>query len=786
MDLIVSWVVFPAILAATFTGCGLLVEQAVGARLRGALLAACGLALVIVVGQFCTLGDATAELTVPVVVAAAVAGWGLAFVARRTISLSPWLLAALLAVFAVYAAPIVLSGETTLAGFIKLDDTATWLTFTDRIMDHGRDLSGLDPSTYRQTLLFNIGDGYPIGAFVPFGTGVELSGVDASELIQPYMAFTALLITLAAWELLRPLVTCQPARAGAVAIASQPALLYGYFLWGGIKEISAAALIATAAGLASAVVDDPGRPRRLLPLVIVSAALVGILSPGGLIWLLPILIGAAVMLVQTIPPRAVALRAFAFGVALALLALPVVIPGGVKPPTSSSLSDADAQGNLIRPLGLTQIAGIWPMSDFRLPSSHGLVTGGGTALVFILAAGGVIVAWRRRALGILALALGGTVGCVTLILIGSPWVEGKAMATASPFALVLAMAGAAAVSFWLDSAAAAIALAALIGAGVVWSNALEYGGVSLAPHDQFKELEEIADVIGDAGPTLMTEYSPYGARHFLRDASPESVSELRYRSIPLANGKEVDKGFSADTDELDPSALSIYRTLVLRRSPTASRPPGAYDLIWDGRFYDAWQRAEGQVALPERMPLGARYDPVAIPDCDAVEEMAARAPNGLVAATGVSPVVIPLSATRYPRTWRNPGVPSVPIPSGAGSIVAKFRIARPDRYEVWLGESVRPEVDAFVDGEEVGSVRHELNNYGQYVAFGTATLDPGPHTVELRFHGPDLHPGSGGLADPVGPLVLSGTEANESRLVRVSAEDARDLCGREWDWIEAG
>ena len=53
-----------------------------------------------------------------------------------------------LAVFAVYAAPIVLSGQATFAGYIKLDDTATWLAMTDRAMEHGRNLAGLEPSTY--------------------------------------------------------------------------------------------------------------------------------------------------------------------------------------------------------------------------------------------------------------------------------------------------------------------------------------------------------------------------------------------------------------------------------------------------------------------------------------------------------------------------------------------------------------------------------------------------------------------------------------------------------------
>ena len=127
--------------------------------------------MIVVVGQFLTLGDATAGLTTPAVVVLAARrvrrrpagparGASRAGVRSRRARC-----------FAVYAAPIVLSGEPTIAGFIKLDDTATWLALTDRIMEHGRDLSGLAPSTYEATLAFNLGDGYPIGVFIPFGVG---------------------------------------------------------------------------------------------------------------------------------------------------------------------------------------------------------------------------------------------------------------------------------------------------------------------------------------------------------------------------------------------------------------------------------------------------------------------------------------------------------------------------------------------------------------------------------------------------------------------------------------
>ena len=92
------------------------------------------------------------------------------------------------AVFGVFAAPVVLSGDPTFAGYIKLDDTATWFALTDRVMEHGRSLAGLEPSTYRATLDFNLAGGYPVGAFIPFGSAQKLIGGDVAWVFQPYMA----------------------------------------------------------------------------------------------------------------------------------------------------------------------------------------------------------------------------------------------------------------------------------------------------------------------------------------------------------------------------------------------------------------------------------------------------------------------------------------------------------------------------------------------------------------------------------------------------------------------
>ena len=65
------------------------------------------------------------------------------------------------------------------------------MALTDRVMEHGRSLDGLAPSTYEATLAFNLASGYPIGGFLLLGIGHELVGTDVAWLIQPYMAFVA-------------------------------------------------------------------------------------------------------------------------------------------------------------------------------------------------------------------------------------------------------------------------------------------------------------------------------------------------------------------------------------------------------------------------------------------------------------------------------------------------------------------------------------------------------------------------------------------------------------------
>jgi hypothetical protein len=360
------------------------------------------------------------------------------------------------------------------------------------------------------------------------------------------------------------------------------------------------------------------------------------------------------------------------------------------------------------------------------------------------------------------------------------------MATAAPAVLMLAMAAAVALAArggLVRRLLGGVALGA-VAAGVLWSNALAYRDASLAPYDQLAELERIGELVAGEGPALMTEYQPYGVRHFLRDADPEGVSELRRRLIPLRSGDGVEKGANADTDELSPHALFVYPALVLRRSPVQSRPPAPYELVWRGHFYEVWQRPEDTAhGVAGRLKLGDSLDPTEVLRCGALDRLIAGEPGGEVtAARRDGTVVVPLDEAERPVGW--PADERVVHPLGDGAVATEFELPRSGEWRAWLGGSVRGGVELYVDGRRLGSARHLLNNYGFHVDLGSAELGAGAHELELRFDRSGLDPGHGGRVEPAGPVILTTSEPGDAELVTLPPRRARQLCGERLDWVE--
>jgi hypothetical protein len=696
MTLLLCWLVFPLLLAGICLGCGLAVARCSRTQIEPALLVPVGFAAAVVIGLFTTLAEQTARLTLPTILAVAAVGLAVS-VPKRLPRFDLWALGSAVAVFAVFAAPIVLSGEATFAGYIKLDDTSTFLALTDRALEHGRSLDGLAPSSYEAALAFNL-HFYPLGSLLPLGAGAALTGEDPAWLFQPYLAFMAALLALVLYHLASLVIASRPLRATAAVLASQAALLYGYSLWGGVKELAAAPLVALVAALAGALVTANRRGLALVPLAVAGAALVGVLSVGAAAWLLPALLPAAVAIFRRGDSR----KPLLLGVLIVALVVPSlavarwVLGEGVL----DSLRSANELGNLIAPLSPLQFAGIWPTGDFRLRPDDITATYVLLAVVSVAAVVGIAVAVARRAWAIAVYAASSLFAAIAFGAFGSPWVEAKAFAIGSPAVIFAGVLGCAALVGRGRRVEGFVALAA-VAIGVLWSNALAYREVNLAPREQLAELEQIGQEFAGEGPALMTEYQPYGVRHFLRHLDAEGASELRRRPVYLKDGSTVPKGGFADLAAFEPDGVLFYRTLVLRRSPTGTAPPSPYDLVWSGRYYEVWQRPE----------------------------------------TG--------------RFWKLPACKRAPISVPVTGDRTSVTIPRSGAYDLWIGGSVRGRLSVMVDGRRVASAEHQLSYQGQFVPLGRADLTAGAHTVEFRESAPALEPGAGGEPWPLGPFALT-------------------------------
>ncbi len=808
---------FPLVLSLVCAGWGLMCRSLFGLQVDGALVVALGFAAVIVAAGLLTASPVTAPGTVVVIAVVAVAG-----LVRHRNEIRPdrWPTAVAVAVMLAFGAPILLSGHATFAGYIRLDDTASWLGVVDRVMSHSRSLAGLPPSTYALNLhSYLFGMGYPIGSFLPLGVGRALVGVDAAWVFQPYLAFCGMLIGLSVFSFSRRLIDDVRLRAMVAFVAAQPALLYGYSLWGAIKEVAAAALLALLVVLVAQAIEDGRERRRTLGgLAIASAAFGVTLGPGAVVWLGPALglvVGTWLWRARRAPGLRLAIvDGGLMGALIATLMLPVWLElgafiSGSTPLFSNAGGASSTMGegglvSLLQPLSVFQLGGIWPVGDFRTTAQTAL-----TAPLLAAVALGIVIsaaiAVRRRQPSLIVYPALALLGCLLVWLGGSnPWVVGKALAIASPALLVMGLTGAAMLRS--RSAALAVALTVVISGGVLWSNALAYHDVQLAPAARLGELQRLAPMVAGNGPTLINEYEIYADRHFLRDGAPTEPAEYRPDAIPLLNGSLLTQSAQADLDSFSFETLLAYPSIVTRTSPVASRPPSSYSLRWQGRYYQLWQRARNPAGrILAHVPLGdttrfpfcgqsttgylarCSIQPAAVPPCAEIDRLGAIARSdgaNLVAYQRPAPIVARGDQTQWPAPWLHDPAAGTLTPTSPGRLDAHIAVDSAQRYELWLGGSFARGFYVGVDGRELGRVENELANIGQYIAVGGLRLSPGVHTITLDYPSADLSPGSGADTTILSEIVLQPMDTPATRMITVDPSAARTLCGRSLDWVE--
>jgi hypothetical protein len=109
------------------------------------------------------------------------------------------------------------------------------------------------------------------------------------------------------------------------------------------------------------------------------------------------------------------------------------------------------------------------------------------------------------------------------------------------------------------------------------------------------------------------------------------------------------------------------------------------------------------------------------------------------------------------------------------------RRTRSGLHRVWIRGSFGRPTSVYVDGRKVGAA-HEVNTPGQWVALGEVRLSAGEHDIVLLRPDSGLSPGDAYRGE-LGPVALEPVGGSE--LVTVEPRRANELCGRQWDWIEA-
>ncbi len=790
MDLILCWFVAPVALLVTAAGLSLLVERISGFSLPWTIRPALGLATMIVVAQFGTAFETTAKLTLPAILVLAVVGL---VVGRRLAK--PWPgrleIGIVVLLLLLFASPFLVSGEATWAGYIKLDDNATWLAITNHVFEHGRGVGDLPPGTHQQVLQDYLGGSYPIGGFVPMAVMTEITGVDLAFTIQSSMATAAMILSLVLFELSRRILRGVAGPVVIAVTAPLSALLLGYYLWGGVKEMVMAALLPLGPLLAARADDEEWPRGAFVSIALTIAAIIAVLGPGGALWAVPPLIPALVIVLQRYGVSKSARIVAPIAILGLLLLIPVIFTpdGHLRPPDRRRhRRSRDRQP----PAPAQPAPGLGDLALDRFPHrarARGADEGDrGDRACFSPRGQSLPRAapaeqdrhpprrlyrrWRRRRPDHHPLRIDvGRRESADDPLARHPRGGARSASSCSGNERNLR----------LETGVAAAILVLV----VAWGAFRAYQGVWLAPRDHYTELTKIDEEFSGGGPTLSTEVSGYGPRYFLRDLDPEGATDRRRRSVLLVDGSVPEDAEYLDLDRIRSDQLDPYNLLVIRRGPSVSRPGAEFGLAYSGEHYEVWKRREQPGSLIHHLPLGTELDAGAIPACGEVRELAEEAGDGgsLVAARVGTPIAIGLEDSTHPSGWKIPTTYTF-APDGSGTLTTPTTVPGGE-YELWLGGVVFGGLEIRIDGEEVASERGVLNNYGGLEQLATISLDGGEHEIEIEYHGAGLWPGS--ALDPyeIGPLELRAPQHGDLGLISVDPASYRKLCGTRWDWIEA-
>jgi hypothetical protein len=800
-DYLVAVFVAPLLMWATSLGCGLAVERLVKIRLPNGLVLALGLCVSLVLvfpGYAAGAGYALAIVLLAVVT---LAGFVFADGGVRARLNPGWPGIAGIATYVLYMLPVIAYGHWTWSGYDFVNDSAFQMLLAEHLKGFGTVLGDIPQSTGREFLKSYLNTGYPLGSQALLGTFSGLTGASVAVLYQGFISALAAIATITLATLTRRLLT--PPRAAVVAFVALAAnLTYQYALQGGIKEIALLTTVCAMVALAGEAVclqQERVRPYVAALLVAVPAAAALAVYNAVALPYIGAVVASIVIAVALISgarqPRRWHVRpwggALVAGVALtALLAIPSLVTfstffNAAQAGQGSSGAGATQFGQLLRPLPLSQVSGVWLAGEYRLPVTPepaALLTLVGTVALLALLIPGVVWGLRRREGGPLLIL--GTMGLVLLIVFPrvSPYGQGKLLAIASPAVILVALTA-------LLSARGRLAPLAVLATGalslaVIASDLLAYGYDRVAPANRIQAIEQVGSKFRGEGPVLWNEFEEY-AKVFAAAAHVYSPFEaLTPEQVRLRNPTYF-YGHAFDLDEELLSFVEAYPIIVTRRSPAGSRPPANYRLAYENRYYLGWRR-DPRPRVLRHLPEQQLYSSSAQVSCPAVHSLVSRAPVRTQLVVAEAPRLQwfePLYSADRPFGWgRVPGQAGAIVANTPGHSAGVLKAPSRGRYAVWVQGDFPRAIRVYVDGRLVGSVSGS-NTPMQWLKAATVYLRAGPHRVTVTKEAGRRHfgPEEWGIG-VVGAAALQSEEPE--RLHTLPLARWRELCGAHADWIE--
>lgn len=250
-EMIIVWVAIPFLLLLLCYGLGLAFSLMIRRPLNSALATVIGFLMMTILGSLMTMSREVAPYTALIFGAMSIAGFFACAIWFRTyIRLDHVPTLAGILTYIGFSLPVAASGNPSWAGWVKLDDTATWFAITDRIINVGQSIPSSVASTFDRVIAvylggnqFNYGQlnsgkfSYPLGSFIPFGAISKLTGVEKAWIFQPYLALMAGLGAMIFALILRTHLTNRVLLVAISSVSMMASTIYSYAMWGGLKEV---------------------------------------------------------------------------------------------------------------------------------------------------------------------------------------------------------------------------------------------------------------------------------------------------------------------------------------------------------------------------------------------------------------------------------------------------------------------------------------------------------------------------------------------------------------------